>query len=138
MTEDDIALFNDSLERCTADPRFLPRFYDIFMASSEEVRQKFEKTDFKRQHRMLKASLFLLVVAAEGRPEGKAHLDEMAVRHGPGQLGIRPEMYDLWYGALLRAVREIDASFSPKTEQAWDRVLHLGIDYLKERAAATP
>jgi hypothetical protein len=36
MIEHDIALLNDSFERCTARSRFLDRFYDLFLASSRE------------------------------------------------------------------------------------------------------
>ncbi len=49
MIEHDIALLNDSFERCTARSRFLDRFYDLFLASSKEVAEKFSRTDFRKQ-----------------------------------------------------------------------------------------
>ena len=36
-------LFNDSLERCTQNPDFLRHFYDLFLATSPEVAEKFQK-----------------------------------------------------------------------------------------------
>ena len=39
MNEQEIELFNDSLERCTRTFGFLDRFYELFLASSEEVSQ---------------------------------------------------------------------------------------------------
>jgi hypothetical protein len=45
-------------------PAFLEGFYDRFVGSSEEVREKFRGVDLKRQVRMLEDSL--LAVAARG------------------------------------------------------------------------
>jgi hypothetical protein len=40
LPEDDIRLFNDSLDRCVADPRFMDLFYDRFIGGSPEVSAK--------------------------------------------------------------------------------------------------
>ncbi len=37
--------FNDSFERCINDPLFLDQFYEIFLASSDEVSAMFTDTD---------------------------------------------------------------------------------------------
>ena len=78
MNEGDIALFNDSLERCTARHDFLDRFYQTFVASSKEVAEKFKHTDFERQKMVLKASLYTMMLAAMGKPEAEAHLERIA------------------------------------------------------------
>ena len=135
MDEGDLGLFNDSLGRCLADEGFLPRFYELFVASSPEVQEKFKGTDFKRQHRMLKESLLVLVFSEEGVPEGRAHLDQIAKRHGPGDLDIRPELYDLWLRSLLTAVREYDRALTPQAERAWERVLKHGISLIMRRGS---
>lgn len=44
MNENEIPLFNDSLERCTAGQDFLDRFYETFLAPSTEVAEKFKNT----------------------------------------------------------------------------------------------
>ena len=67
MRETDIELFNDSLDRCSGRPGFLDRFYELFLASSDEVAEKFERTDFRKQTRVLKASLYIMMMAE--RPE---------------------------------------------------------------------
>ena len=41
--------FNDSFERCINDPLFLDQFYEIFLASSDEVSVMFTKTDVDTQ-----------------------------------------------------------------------------------------
>ena len=57
QNEHDAELFNDSLERCTSDRRFLERFYELFIASSPEAAAKFAHTDFRVQKAALKVSL---------------------------------------------------------------------------------
>lgn len=132
MTERDIELFNDSLERCTSRPEFLDRFYEMFLNSSPEVAEKFKNTNFHKQKRALKASLLLLVYAHEGKPEGLAHLDRMAQVHGERGLSIGPHLYDLWFECLLKTVREFDPYFTAETESAWQTVLSGGIEHMKE------
>ena len=39
--------FNDSFERCINDPLFLDQFYEIFLASSDEVSAMFKDTDME-------------------------------------------------------------------------------------------
>ncbi len=60
---DPIQQARDSLSRCIQSPEFLDLFYQLFMNSSEDIRKKFEKTDFDRQKKMLQDSLFVMLVA---------------------------------------------------------------------------
>ena len=57
----EIGVFNDSLARCLRTQRLFQRFLELFLASSEEVREKFRNTDFNRQRRMLQNSFYMLV-----------------------------------------------------------------------------
>jgi hemoglobin-like flavoprotein len=131
--------FEDSLRRCNADPDFLDRFYERFLRSSPKVREKFLGTDFIRQKRMLQASLQLLLVAAQDDGQRPTpYLDEVAARHSAGQMGIGAELYDLWLDSLLATVREVDPSWSPEVEQAWESVMTVGIAYLVSRFNRPP
>lgn len=132
MDERDIELFNDSLERCSASPDFLSRFYTLFLASSDTVARKFERTDLRKQARMLKTSLYVMMLAGS-RSERIAHLETLARRHSRAELDIGPELYDLWLDRLLRAVGEADPRFDQEVERAWQRVLQPGIDFMKSR-----
>ena len=105
QNEHDAELFNDSLERCTSDRRFLERFYELFIASSAE----------------------------EGKPEGNVHLERIAARHSRNALDIGPHLYDQWLECLIQAARECDPLFGGETEQAWRRVMRVGIEFLKSR-----
>ncbi|MCG3192504.1 MAG: hypothetical protein DIJKHBIC_01751 [Thermoanaerobaculia bacterium] len=135
MNLKDLEVFNDSYERCSASPEFVARFYELFVASSPEVAEKFRHTDFRRQKRALRASLYLMMVAVQGYPEGVAHLERMADLHGAGagKLDIGPHLYALWLDCLLRAVRESDPFFDDNVERAWKAVLTPGIEFMKAR-----
>ena len=131
--------FEDSLRRCNADPEFLDRFYERFLRSSPQVREKFRATDLLRQKRMLQASLQLLLVAAQD--DGKRptpHLDDVAARHSASQMAIGAELYDLWLDSLLATVREVDPAWSALVEQAWESVMTVGIAYLVSRYNQAP
>ena len=132
MQESDIELFNDSIERCSSRPEFLSRFYTLFVSSSETVARKFEHTDLKKQARMLKISLYIMMLTS-GESEHSAQLERLAKRHSRSELDINPELYDLWLEKLLQAVKEADPKFTGSTEAAWRRLLQPGIDYMKAR-----
>jgi hemoglobin-like flavoprotein len=126
-----IELFDQSLQRCNANPKFLDRFYERFLDSSPKVRQKFANTDFVRQKRVLRASFYLILLAAEDEEKGsERYLKELAVRHSSENLDIGSELYDLWLDSLLETVRECDSAFDSKVEEAWERMMGVGIGYL--------
>ena len=133
MRERDVELFNDSLERCTRRAGFLDRFYELFLTSSEEVTQKFKHTDFKRQKRALRISLYVMMLVPERKAEADAHLERIAKRHSRRELDIRPELYDLWLDCLIRAAREFDPLFNMETERAWRSIMQAGIDFMRSR-----
>lgn len=132
MNERDAELFNDSLERCSGRPDFLARFYALFLASSETVAKKFEHTDLKKQARLLKTSLYIMMLASDGS-ERLAHLERLARRHSRTELDIGPELYDLWLDCLIRTVGEFDPKFDQDIEKAWRQMLEPGIEFMKRR-----
>ena len=132
MQERDVELFNDSLERCSGRPDFLRHFYALFLASSEVVAKKFEHTDLRKQARMLKTSLYIMMLAGGGS-ERIVHLERLARLHSRAELDIKPELYDLCLDRLVQAVREFDPMFDREIELAWRRVLEPGIEFMKSR-----
>ena len=129
-----IRVFNDSLARCLRGDQFFQRFYELFLASSEEVREKFRATDFRKQRRMLQTSFYMLVeYIALGWPECKAYLERIAVAHSKQGRNIAPHLYDLWLDSLLRAVKECDPEYSTEVEAAWRFMMGAGIVFLKSR-----
>ncbi len=132
MHERDVELFNDSIERCTCNPDFLRRFYALFLASSDTVARKFEHTDMRQQARMLRTSLYIMMLASGGT-ERTAHLERIARLHSRAELDIKPELYDVWLDRLVQAVSEFDPMFDPEIETAWRHLLQPGIEFMKSR-----
>jgi hemoglobin-like flavoprotein len=126
--------FDKSLDRCTSRPEFLDLFYERFLGSSPKVREKFKNTDFVHQKRALRASLHLILLAAEepDKDPGR-YLADVAERHGARDLNIGAELYDLWLDSLLETVEECDPEFSLDVRKAWEEVMMVGIHYLCTR-----
>ena len=134
MEERLLGIVDSSLQRCTREPRFFDRFYDRFLASSPKVRERFAKTDFVRQKRALRASLWLMLLAAEDEEKGPArYLGALAESHGARQLAIGAEFYDLWLDTLLATVAECDPEYSSEVRGAWEQVMMVGIHYMVTR-----
>ena len=132
MHERDVELFNDSIERCSCRSDFLNRFYTLFLASSDTVAKKFEHTDLRKQARVLKTSLYIMM-SASGESERTVHLERLAKLHSRAELDIKPELYDLWLDRLVQTVKEFDPMFDLEIDTAWRRVLQPGIEFMKSK-----
>jgi hemoglobin-like flavoprotein len=130
-----VETFLASLKRCLAAPGFMDAFYERFMASSEEIREKFRNTDMKRQASVLADTLYVVANAAQGEDNSLARgsLPALAARHNRHGLDIRPGLYDLWIECLVETVRAHDPQFGPDVERAWRDTLAFGADYLRQR-----
>ena len=130
-----VGSFLASLKRCLAVSGFMEGFYQSFVGSSEEVREKFRNTDLQRQAQMLSDSLYALAVAAQGQEGSFAWGDmpRLAARHSRKDLDIRPALYDHWLACLLDTARRHDPQFTPEIEAAWQATLEMGIEYMKSR-----
>ena len=127
--------FLASLGRCRATAGFLDAFYQRFVASSDEVRAKFAKTDMMRQVQMLEDTLFVVANAVQGEEGSPARSDlpRIAERHSRRDLDIGPELYDLFLECLIVTVRTHDPKFTSKVEAAWREVMGFSIDYMRKR-----
>ena len=125
--------FRASLERCLATPEFMKDFYGRFVASSEEIREKFKHTDFARQNRVLVDSLLLMAAAAQSAPDAIAwrEIKHICLRHR--ELGITGPMYDVWLACLMAAAAAHDPQFSPELDAAWRETLAPGIEFMRAR-----
>jgi len=135
MATSESETFRASLRRCLADTTFLHDFYELFMASSDEVRQKFKGTEFPRQTRVLADSLYIMAVASESKDDAIAwkELDRLAERHSRSGLDVRPDLYESWLECLIKAAAQYDPDFSPEIEAAWRSSLAPGIAHLRSR-----
>jgi hypothetical protein len=132
MNETILATFDESLKRCNAVPDFLDRFYDRFVASSPKVAEKFAHTNFVRQKRALRASLHLLLIAAEDEVAGPRPIPSRPRREP------RPRSPRHHRRALRSLARQPDRdgqasairNFDSEVENAWERVMMVGIHYM--------
>ena len=130
---DTFAKFKESHSRCSREPRFLDLFYDNFISSSDEVRQKFANTDMSQQKKALEQTLRMAVMSSRGSDAAEAYLDYVAERHGASDLNIEPKLYAEWLDALVEAVSEVDPEYDNAVEAAWRDVMHYAIDYMVSR-----
>ena len=130
-----IDAFRRRLKRCLATPEFLHDFYELFMASDDAIRQKFAKTEFPRQTRVLADSLYLMAMAAESQSEAFAwkELDRLAQGHSRAGLDIDPRHYETWLDCLVAAAKKHDPEFTKDVGLAWRASLAPGIEHLKAK-----
>ena len=127
MNEREYERFNNSLGRCQAIPEFMPKFYANFLASSPKVKEKFSKTDFRRQNRMLNGSLYMVMAASGGSGAAEKYVASIVERRSGRELDIGPELYECWLDSLVLTVKEVDPLFTPIVEDAWRAVMSEGI-----------
>lgn len=130
--------FNASYERIigrgikltSQSDEFFEDFYNRFIASSDEVARAFANTDMERQRSMLKKSLLLLVSFFAGH-QANPYLEQIARRHGSGEVNVPQHLYQLWLECLIDSVRTFDPAFDDDVELAWRLVLGNGITYMR-------
>jgi hemoglobin-like flavoprotein len=134
MNESALTVVDGSLQRCLARADFLDLFYEKFLAASPLVRERFARTDFVHQKRALRASLQLMLLAAENEARGpERYLTDLARMHGAQGLNIGAELYDLWLDCLLETVAATDPEHTPAVREAWEQVMLVGIHYMCTR-----
>ena len=115
--------FLSSLNRCLEFEAFVPTFYERFFACSDEIREKFQNTNFERQNRMLARSLRLAAGCIAGEAEALAELADRAETHDRHHLDVRPELYEHWLSAIVATAEEFDPHWKRETGEAWNSVL---------------
>ena len=124
----------ESLGRCVTCETFLQRFYEIFMASSPKVAELFRDTDFERQKKMLRDSLYGMLVTA-GTVKGPAHDEVGRLARVHRDLGVTQDMFTLWLDALIEAAREHDTHFTDELEEDWRASMNGAIALMKSPRA---
>lgn len=115
--------FLRSLESCASDPGFLSDFYDRFLSTSAEIREKFRDTDMETQKQMLLRSLRLSAGATVGDSDSLRELRERAESHDRHHLNIQPILYEFWLNTVIQTASEYDPDWNCDVEQAWQTVL---------------
>lgn len=136
VTAEHLARFQTSLDRCLGDPVFLKRFYARFLLADAAIAAKFAKTDLKKQANVLRASLYLVLRAAQGHQDGEHHLHEVGRTHSARGYAITSEQYAVWLRTLLEVAREVDREFDADCEAAWRACLEPCVALVASHATA--
>lgn len=115
--------FLQSLDRCSTREQFIPAFYERFLATSDDVRDRFQDTNFEQQNQMLLRSLKLAAGATSGNAESLREIRDRAETHDRHHLNIKPPLYDLWLRSVIETATEFDDEWDDATEDAWKMIL---------------
>ncbi len=117
-----------SYGRCCASDGFFDSFYDHFLTTSPEIRDKFANTNMAGQKLLLRQGILNVVLYARGMPGTK--LKALGCSHSRKGLNIRPELYTLWFNALAATIREHDKECTAETMQAWREVVNKSVEVI--------
>lgn len=131
MPSADLQIADASYRRCADNPAFYRAFYEHLLASDPCIAPMFARTDFERQHRLLKHGLGLLIIYA--RRPNPALLERLALRHSRNDANVPPELYRHFTAALEHALAAADPEFTPAVAAAWRTTLAPGIAYMQSR-----
>ncbi len=124
-------VLKQSFGRVVAKSEFLPRFYEILMASSPEISAKFANTNLKKQYNLLEQSLALSLLFPEDNVVAKQAINKIRSSHTRHNLDISPHLYIYWLDSLMTVFAELDPEFTPAMEQQWRTFLQITIDHIK-------
>lgn len=119
-----------SFKRCEATGDFVDAFYSIFLGTSDEVSSMFSETDFAKQHKLLRATVFMMVTRDISEPKAAEAIERIGHSHSISQLDIRPELYELWLDSLCATVKQLDPDWSDELELAWREEMRPGISLI--------
>lgn len=112
---------------CCSHSEFLDDFYRDFTSKSPDIQKAFANTDMRAQKEALKSGLTFLIMYASGNTFAANKLDRLGQTHSRNGYNIRPQLYSIWIDSLLRTVQKHITGFDQVAEQAWRRVLQLGV-----------
>lgn len=131
--QDAMAVARASYQRAAAAPDFFASFYTRFFEVRPEVRQLFARTEFERQHRLLRHAIGLLLSFPEESNGEPTILTRIAERHSRRDLNINPTLYAPFLESLLDTLKRCDPQFTPAVEHAWRTTLAKGFAYMQSR-----
>ena len=108
-----------SFDRCDANGDFGETFYHIFMESNPAIGPYFAQTDFGRQRRVLRDSVYMMVTRDVEDPEFRTLLTRLGKTHGRHERNVLPELYELWLDSICRAAAALDPEWSDALEKKW-------------------
>lgn len=128
-----IVMARSSYQRASQVPDFFASFYTRFFEVRPEVRELFARTEFERQHKLLRHAIGLLLSFPEEPAGEPTILSRLAERHSRRDLDIDPSLYPPFLESLLDTLKRCDPEFTPAVEHAWRTTLAKGFAYMQSR-----
>lgn len=119
-----------SFERCEESGDFAQQFYDIFMNASPDIRPYFADTDFSKQYKLLRDSVYMLVSRDISDQELRNTLDRLGRAHGRDGLNIPPILYEVWLDSVCATGKIMDPRWTDHLERLWRVRLRPGIQVI--------
>ena len=126
----EIRVINDSLRRCTANPRFHDSIYERFLARSCEARGNLHGTALGLQVDLLRDSLQHIPFASGGNHAACGELELIAHHQRQIEWNMPPMLYDEWLESVVDTVKCNDPYVDTTIEHAWRELLDWGITFL--------
>jgi hemoglobin-like flavoprotein len=133
VNHDPVDVAKESYDRCCAAPEFFASFYDQFFAACPIAKPMFARTDFQRQHKLLRHAIGLLFTYARHPEAGPDLLARVAERHSRADLEVDPALYPIFLDSLIETARRFDPEFTDATAAAWRQATAKGIAYMQSR-----
>lgn len=119
-----------SYGRCLRNGHFIARFYEIFLDSHPDVQAMFAKTDFSKQHMVLRRGISSALAHAGGSRLAQRTMEQMAKAHSRhGRTPVASALYPYWIDSLLRAIAEHDPEHTAALDQRWRLAMNQVTDY---------
>ncbi len=117
-----------SFHRCRCTENFVDTFYELFLAKSPQIAEKFANTNFSLQKLMLRESLLEMLLFDLRTRGSQEVVEKLGRRHS--KLQVSEEMYRMWLDALCEAIRKHDPESTPELEARWRQAMQKGIDVM--------
>jgi len=119
-----------SFERCDSHGSFTDVFYEILLGKSDEIRKHFKSTNFEKQKKLLRASVYILVLQDISSPKAQNILNKIGATHSKSQLNIPPNLYSIWLDSLCETLQKNDPEYDEVLESHWREIMREPIDYI--------
>ena len=119
-----------SFGRCEANGSFAETFYNNFLNSSPEIAPYFAATDFEKQRKVLRQSVYMMVTNDVADPGMRDMLGNLARIHSRAWRDIHPKLYELWLDGICKAASTLDPEWNDELESKWRARLRDGMQII--------
>lgn len=133
----DITVVKKSFGRCLVShgkkKKFFDSFYDRFLDSDPEIKEKFAKTDFSKQKNALKHGISMVIAFAESNDDlAENVLKNIRTSHSKEHLNVTRRHYDIWLKCLQETLKEYDSQYDKQIAASWTILISHTVDFLTQ------